>query len=144
MCFKLQSHLCRRSRWFTASFSSTKLFKPAIVAYFWNLFLVLSQFHHSCQQERSRLGRLTNSFSRHPFFLSSYWQFPHVGEKVRRKARCLQYKTGEQAKNNTTHNKTKQPKKTPRKLCETLRCQKVPKPLSTTSRCFSKSHSNPK
>ena len=69
------------------------------------------------------------------------WQFPHVEEKVRR-ARCLQDKTEEQAKNNTTHNKPTQPKKTPRKLRETLRFQKVPKPLSTASRCCSKSHSN--
>ena len=93
------------------------------------------QFFLSSCRARSRLRRSSKRFVLD-------WQFPHVGEKVRRKARCLQYKTGEQAKNNTTHNKPKQPKKTPRKLRETLRFQKVPKPLSTASRCYSKSHSN--
>ena len=92
-------------------------------------------FFLSLCRARSRLRRSSKRFVLD-------WQFPHVGEKVRRKARCLQYKTGEQAKNNTTHNKPKQPKKTPRKLRETLRFQKVPKPLSTASRCYSKSHSN--
>ena len=42
--------------------------------------------------------------------------------------------------NNQTKTKPTQPKKTPRKLRETLRFQKVPKPLSTASRCHSKSH----
>ena len=49
-----------------------------------------------------------------------------------------------QTQNTTNQNPTKkpkQPKKTPRKLRETLRFQKVPKPLSTASRCHSKSHS---
>ena len=43
-------------------------------------------------------------------------------------------------KKHKQHTNTKQHKKTPRQLRETLRFQKVPKPLSTAPRCHSKSN----
>ena len=77
-------------------------------------------FLSSCRA-RSRLRRSSKRFV-------FDWQFPHVGEWVRaKKTRCLQNKANTKtAKQHPTKTEPKQPKKTPRKLRETLRFQKSP------------------
>ena len=97
------------------------------------------QDHHfflgSCRA-RSRLRRSSKRFV-------FEWQFPHIGEWVKAKTlgvfktrQTQQQQTNTQPKPNQNN-----PKRHPGNYVKHYAFRKVPKPLSTASRCYSKSHS---
>ena len=106
-----------RSSWFQF------LGRPRVCFFFW-----------SCRA-RSRLRRSSKRFV-------FDWQFPHIGEWVRAKTLGV-FKTKQTQQQTNTQPKPNQnnPKRHPGNYVKHYAFRKVPKPLSTASRCYSKSHS---